>query len=172
MKTHKTSLHFDRDLTVDEQELVSLLGWEAGLALGVPVTIERQEGTDDGWRRKMQKPSKPVKVEPWKHHHADAAEFEGRVALELDHLMFYGGPRVADVVQVECGIKAWREEDRRLMAWRRFSLPMWKRVVFWKRWGHFVGRTIRDIPVVVVPDGGKPVLRPRWPETNRLVQGG
>lgn len=161
MKTHTTTLRFDRDLTADEQELMSLLGWKAGLALGVPVTIE--------WRHRPFEARQPVKVEPWKHD--DAAGFEERVALELNHIMRHGALAVADVVQVECGIEAWREEDRRREVWR-FLLPMWKRVVFGKRWGNFVGRTIHDIPVVVVPDGGKPVLRPRWPETNRLVQGG
>ena len=171
MRTHTTSLRFDRDLTLNEQEMVSLLGWQAGLALGVPVTITRRKGTEDeDGHRTRGEASKPVRVEPWRHH--DTVEFEGRVAMELDHLMFHAGLELADVVQVECGIEAWREEDRRRMLWQRFSLPNWKRVSFGGREGSYVGLTIRGIPIVVLPDGGKPVLRPRWPETNRLVQGG
>lgn len=160
MRTHTTTLRFDRDLTADEQELVSLLGWQAGLALGVPVTIE--------WRPIAWEARQPVKFEPFKHD--DAAGFEERVAVEMDHLQFYTGLHSADVVQVECGRDEWREEDRRRMAYQRFCLPDWKRVAFGERVGHYVGR-VRDIPLVVVPDGGKPVLRPRWPETNWLVTG-
>lgn len=149
----KTQITYDRNLSDDDLELVRILGWRSGLALGIPATI-----------------TTPIRFEPI--NHAESCGFEEMVANELHHLIYHAGPEVIKLVQVECGFESWREEDRKRMLHQRFSLPEWKKTYFKKRIGHYVGRTIYDIPVVVVRDNDKPVLRPRWPETNRLVQGG
>jgi hypothetical protein len=160
----KSQITFDRLLTNDESDLVTKLGWRSCLALGIPVTITSQDCLEDDGERKT------VKIEPI--NHADHFGFEERVAEELHHLMYHAGPEIINLVQVECGYESWREEDRRRMLHQRFQLPNWKPVSFNGRKGQYVGRTIRDIPIVILPDGGEPVLRPRWPETNRLAQGG
>ena len=96
-----------------------------------------------------------------------AATMEERVAVELDHLHCHAGHPMNDKVQIECSPAYWREF---CMAYGIYAPS--RPVSFDSRRGDLQRVPVLGIPVVVVPDGGEAVLRPRWPETVRLVQGG
>lgn len=161
-----TPLQFQETLTPDQRQLLKLHGVCAAFALGVPFSCTRAswdvQPDDDPEGRWERFTFKPLAIE-------DAWDFEESVWRQLDHIHNHvSDPR--DFLQAEVGYDEWRDEDFRRMQLGRYNPPPWKRVSFGDRTGYFAGRTIFDIPVVVTRDVSKVVLRPRWPQTDRLVQ--
>ena len=151
------AFRFAQDPTPDQRELVRLRH-HAAFALGVPFEGEISYRGGDV----KSKLFAPLQVrEDW--------GFEESVWQQLRHI-YEQTPEAPCIVQAEVGSAEWREENR-LAYVAALSLPNWHRVSFGERTGYYVGKTVHGIPVVVVPDVDKVVLRPRWPETERLVQG-
>jgi len=88
---------------------------------------------------------------------------EMRVATELDHLHCHAHRPMQDKVQIECSPAYWREFCRLSDMNHRYIYAPSKPVSFGDRRGELQGATFMGMPVVVVPDGGEAVLRPRWP---------
>lgn len=158
----QTTAKFDRDTTPEQRELVSLHGPSAIFALGEPVAVA-------DWRPDRQgvfAPSSPSKrIEPPTHR--EGSPMEERVAVELDHLHCHAGRPMQDRVQIECSPAYWREFcmaqdiEHRVPSCDIYAPS--RQVSFGTRRGELQGPTFMGIPVVVVPDGGEAVLRPRWP---------
>lgn len=169
MKTYTSRVKFEADISPDQQELIKLHGWEVAFALGVPLTFE-------GWRVHIAEAARQDNVEPWKkvepYKPEDGASFEERVWGDLDHMMRHTGRDMSDKLQVECSLASWHETSYHGYMAGMIVPRQPRSVKFGSRTGWLQGETVMRIPIVVVPDGGKPVLRPRWPETIRLVQGG
>lgn len=173
MSAYAGRVKFETDIPLDQQELVRLHGWKVAFALGVPLTFEawRSPMSKDGYVSWHEKKSTCLKrVSPYRPE--DGASFEERVWGGLDHIMHHLGEDVSDKLQVECSLASWHEACYHgcLTGWVVPNPP--RAVQFKDRRGWLQGETVGSIPVVVVSDVGKPVLRPRWPETIRLVQGG
>lgn len=160
MRSIRHKIRFQEDTTPDQRELVNLLGTDAAFCLGIPFGAEMRDGN-----RVRTTHFTPRKME-------DDWGFEQRVREQYADI-HYRVPRADRLLQAEVGFQEWREFDQSQLYMQASSSgpPNWGPVSFSSRKGKYVGRTIMGIPVVVVPDVGKVVLRPRWPETDRLVQG-
>lgn len=170
MEAYTSRVKFESNVSPDQHELIKLHGWEVAFALGVPLHFEKWVTPvfGDGYA-----PPRWEKVEP--HKPEDGASFEERVWGDLDHMMCHTDRDMSDKLQVECSLASWRETlYRTYMAGPIMPHHLFKgcAVKFGNRTGWLQDETVARIPIVVVSDGDKPVLRPRWPETIRLVQGG
>ena len=169
--SHRLTATFDRDTTPGQRELVRLHGPSTIFALGEPVRV-----VDWGTGKKgIFAPIPPLKrIEPCTHR--EGSSMEERVAVELDHLHYHAGHPMNDKVQIECSPAYWREFcmaqdiEHRVPSCDIYAPS--RPVSFGSRRGDLQRAPVLGVPVVVVPDGGEAVLRPRWPETVRLVQGG
>jgi hypothetical protein len=170
MKAHAVRVKFESAISPDQQELIKLHGWEVAFALGVPLTFEDWRVLPDRDAVRPDDAAHWKKAEPYKPE--DGASFEERVWGGLDHMMYHTGRNMSDKVQVECSLASWHETSYHGYMAGMIVPRQPRSVKFGSRTGWLQGETLMGIPIVVVPDGGKPVLRPRWPETIRLVQGG
>lgn len=162
MTTRKTTAKFDHDLPTVQRDLVRLHGSSSIFALGEPVTIFEWRPGRDGV---FAPGNSPKRIEPCTHR--EGSPMEERVAVELDHLHCHAGRPMNDKVQIECSPACWREfcmaQD---IEHRGPSCDIYapaRQVSFGSRRGDLQRATVLGIPVVVVPDGGEAVLRPRWP---------
>lgn len=167
MEAYTSRVKFETDISPEQQELVKMHGWEIAFALGVPLHFKKwvTPGFGDGYA-----PPCWEKVEPYKLE--DGASFEERVWGDLGHITYHARRDMSDKLQVECSLASWYETSYHGYMAGMIVPRQPRSVKFGSRTGWLQGETVMGIPIVVVPDGGKPVLRPRWPETIRLVQGG